>query len=377
MTKDTHVTEDEPTRAIIDTQEFSHDDPKFYDAAEALADPESFKLSKPPEDRAPGGTNGLPAGAGPAQKVGKTNPSTHEPYFDVGVLPPDVRKLVMDRTADIRTHLEKMHAHYIKIGQLLIEVKTHIPHGGWIAYLKVSFEPEWGLTFRTAENWMTAAEAFAEHNPYGEALPITALVELAKADDGIRNDVLDRVRDGERVTVKDIKELKKEAKQKATPAALAGFASDEKGDGATGSITTKPAGDGLHRELEQAVCRRAAEAVEEIMRGYGAFHQVAHAKLAEAAEKEAKGHANPLAKKTAAELGSEAASLREHLRTYADVNDGSGEGVWKDIERALYTLEGFRHATQSTGAPDIKKIAEAVRQLPEPAKSWMPEGASS
>jgi hypothetical protein len=59
------------------------------------------------------------------------------------------------------------HEHYRRAGEMLIEAKDQVGHGGWGRWLKKNFE----LSMRTAQRYMQWAELHNEKRPEGSQMP--------------------------------------------------------------------------------------------------------------------------------------------------------------------------------------------------------------
>jgi hypothetical protein len=73
----------------------------------------------------------------------------------------------LDRLATrLRTALRRETENIIEIGNLLIEIRNHVPHGGWQKWLEENFD----LTYRTALNYCHAAEYVERKSKSGETV---------------------------------------------------------------------------------------------------------------------------------------------------------------------------------------------------------------
>src|SRR3954452_8414139 len=110
------------------------------------------------------------------------------------------------------------------MGHKLQSLKDELPHGEFGDALKAE-----GLPFseRTAQRWMAAARAFGSNTAAVSELPKRQLYQLATLKhEGFRNDLLNRRKGGDVVSVS---EMKKEI-QAAVKAERAGTGMVEKGD---------------------------------------------------------------------------------------------------------------------------------------------------
>jgi Protein of unknown function (DUF3102) len=95
--------------------------------------------------------------------------------FDYTGLSPEVATEVQAAEERIRNGLDRQHESIIEIGCDLLAVKKRLGHGQFSDWLKAKF----GLTVRTAQNYMQVAERFGGKSETVSHLPPTALYKLA------------------------------------------------------------------------------------------------------------------------------------------------------------------------------------------------------
>jgi Protein of unknown function (DUF3102)/ParB-like nuclease domain len=100
----------------------------------------------------------------------------------------------------------------IEIGRRLSECKELCGHGNWLPWLKREFG--WGDD--TALNYMRCADLAISRNFRDLSIPVSGLYLLAapSTPEEARQEVIERVENGERLSVKDVKELIDEARNK-------------------------------------------------------------------------------------------------------------------------------------------------------------------
>ncbi len=118
--------------------------------------------------------------------------------FDYDALETEARIVVKQRTGEIKTLVRRAAQDIIEIGQKLIEVKEHLEHGQFGAWLKAEFD--WSE--RTARQFMTVADQFKTANFADLNIGASALYLLAapSTPDAARDEALERAAAGETIT---------------------------------------------------------------------------------------------------------------------------------------------------------------------------------
>lgn len=140
--------------------------------------------------------------------------------FDYCHLDTETRILVKQRSSEIKTLMKRTAQSIIEIGEKLIEVKNHLPHGAFGEWLEIEFE--WGTS--QAARFMQVAERFGGDQIYQiDKFAPSALYLLAApgTPDEARSEALSRAEAGERITHQAAKQIVSD--HKPSPAT---FASD-------------------------------------------------------------------------------------------------------------------------------------------------------
>jgi hypothetical protein len=111
------------------------------------------------------------------------------PTFDYGALTADQAAVAKSAAKFIGERHRIMSASVLEIGQRLIEVKERLGHGHFTAWV----EAEFPMTVRTAQDYMLAAERLGPKNETASYLPTTTLINIAKAPEPVRDDILKRI----------------------------------------------------------------------------------------------------------------------------------------------------------------------------------------
>lgn len=150
-------------------------------------------------------------GAEPAAEIVQIN------LFDYDALETEARIVVKQRTGEIKTLVRRAAQDIIEIGQKLIEVKEHLEHGQFGAWLKAEFE--W--SHMTATRFMQVAE-FAKVNTGVNFAGIQAkalyLLAAPSTPDAARDEALTRAVAGEAITHQAAKQIVAQHRPPATAA---------------------------------------------------------------------------------------------------------------------------------------------------------------
>ena len=130
--------------------------------------------------------------------------------FDYADLLPQDAAAARDAVVRIRLRTTGMIQHIIEVGQDLIDVKKRIGHGKFLKWMDAEFK----MTERTAQRFMAVAEKFGAKYDIVSDLSPTVLYELAapSTPDETIDEIVEQARAGKRVTVAEVKKLKKDIK---------------------------------------------------------------------------------------------------------------------------------------------------------------------
>lgn len=115
--------------------------------------------------------------------------------------------------AIIKAHMKSATESIISVGLALKRQKERLPHGTFLPWI----EAEFGMSERSAYNFMKVANQFGDKLATVANLPAKALYELAvpSTPQAVRDQVEQLIVDGETVTATDVKRLKADAKAAA------------------------------------------------------------------------------------------------------------------------------------------------------------------
>lgn len=123
--------------------------------------------------------------------------------FDYGALPSATAGATKAATDRIRRRVAGQIKSIIETGDDLLHVKELLEHGQFTAWLTAEF----GMTDRTARNYMAAASAFKGKSETISVLPAATVYALASAPEETRNIVVGRLEAGERPDEGSIRDL--------------------------------------------------------------------------------------------------------------------------------------------------------------------------
>ncbi len=127
--------------------------------------------------------------------------------FNYAALTADLASAVQDATNRIKQRQDRLIASIIETGDDLLRIKGLLEHGQFTSWLSVEF----GMTDRTARNYMSAAAAFKDKPEIISVLPAATVYALAAAPDETRAAVVTKLESGERPDEAEIKTLLAEA----------------------------------------------------------------------------------------------------------------------------------------------------------------------
>lgn len=127
--------------------------------------------------------------------------------FDYDVVAPERRDALQEDARQIRLRLIESAGAMMDIGERLARSRSALPHGTWLPWLTA----ETGMSVQWARNCINLYQRFADEplllSDLDLALPPTAIVRLVSAPEAAWEDVVDRVRDGEKMRVSDVEEV--------------------------------------------------------------------------------------------------------------------------------------------------------------------------
>lgn len=125
--------------------------------------------------------------------------------FNYDALEKKPRLIIEKRTGEIKTLMRRSAQDIIDIGEKLIEVKAHLRHGDFTAWLRIEF----GWSDRTAQNFMRVAKVFKSENfsPLSFAPSALYLLASSTTPDEARGEAFSRAQAGEEITHKTAEEI--------------------------------------------------------------------------------------------------------------------------------------------------------------------------
>jgi hypothetical protein len=131
--------------------------------------------------------------------------------FDYSALPTDVADIARAVADRIKARHKCQMAAIIETGRALLAIKEQLGHGQFLEWLQAEF----GMTDRTAENYMRAATEFGDKIEIISNLPPTEVYRLASPSTptSARDAVVARLEAGERVEPGEVRELVRNAKE--------------------------------------------------------------------------------------------------------------------------------------------------------------------
>lgn len=133
--------------------------------------------------------------------------------FDYGILTPEQRSLVEQRTSEIREQLRRTAQDIWEIGQSLAEVRTQLKHGQFDAWLKAEF----GWSRRTAYNFINVYETFGNRANLAQIDIATSALYLLAAPStpqNLREQYIEEAKTGKRITHKELVQTIKHQQEK-------------------------------------------------------------------------------------------------------------------------------------------------------------------
>lgn len=131
--------------------------------------------------------------------------------FDYDILELEQRSIVKQRTEEIKERLKRSAQDIWEIGQKLFEVRSELAYGQFDSWLKAEF----GWSRRTAYNFVKVYEAFPERATVAQvSIAASALYQLSSPSTPkqVREEFIQKAKDGEKITRKDIRLAAKQEK---------------------------------------------------------------------------------------------------------------------------------------------------------------------
>jgi hypothetical protein len=125
-------------------------------------------------------------------------------------LPANTVITVREASERVRLRMRRTAEDIVEIGRDLILIKETLRHGSFLPWI----EQEFGMTARTAQNFMGVAEQFGDKYETVSHLPPKVLYALAapSTPEEVRDNVVEMAKRGDRVTTKTVTELKEKLK---------------------------------------------------------------------------------------------------------------------------------------------------------------------
>lgn len=140
-------------------------------------------------------------------------------FFNYDALKSEQRSLVKQRTEEIKERLKRSAQDIWEIGQKLFEVRSKLAYGQFDSWLTAEF----GWSRRTAYNFIKVYEAFPERATVAQvSIAASALYQLSSPStpQKVREDFIQRAKDGEKITRQDIRLASKQKKLVASDTIL-------------------------------------------------------------------------------------------------------------------------------------------------------------
>ncbi len=124
--------------------------------------------------------------------------------FNYNTLDLKQRSIIEQRTEEIKERLKRSAQDIWEIGQKIFEVRSQLEYGNFDSWLKAEF----GWSRRTAYNFIKVYEAFPERATVAQlSIAASALYQLSSPStpQKIRNELIERAKQGEKITRQDIR----------------------------------------------------------------------------------------------------------------------------------------------------------------------------
>ena len=142
--------------------------------------------------------------------------STNVTSFDYKALSSKQRTIIQQCTGEIKERLRRTAKDVWEVGQKLVEVRSQLEYGQFDTWLSAEF----GWSRRTAYNFINVYEAFSKNTNFAQLnIATSALYKLAapSTPQAIRQEFLQKAKQGEKITHKSISEALTAKKKSAAP----------------------------------------------------------------------------------------------------------------------------------------------------------------
>lgn len=161
---------------------------------------------------------------------------------------------ILDRVENLRAKIKNHGKGFVEIGNELIALKRKLKHGEFLFWVK----KELGITKRTAQNYMSAAEWAGENAEVLETMPdaVQDLLLSPGTPKSIRDEVVKEIAGGSVTTEAEVRKLKRNKSKKA-PSAVTSISLSVTADGVEPKISH-----GEKVELENQEDHRTDDLIE-------------------------------------------------------------------------------------------------------------------
>jgi predicted transcriptional regulator len=308
--------------------------------------------------------------------------------FDYDLVDPERRDALREDARQIRLRLIETAGAMMDIGERLVRSRSVLPHGTWLPWLAV----ETGMSVQWARNCINLFLRFADQplllSDLDLALPPTAIIRLVAAPEAAWEDVVDRVREGEKLRVVDVEDVIKDHREREK-------AAEGKAPRVRSSVTANtgavPAVDALRKLADRARDELIPRTVER-MRAMLQVLEAAEERLTtgpkvtatelQKLREDAQWLADALE-----QLTQRRADSRTHLvhKTFLD-RSAYEPGPWADVAAFLADIassEDCAATIRKAGPADfVRRGVKVLRGVlsspsPEPAQPKLPKGLGS
>jgi hypothetical protein len=127
--------------------------------------------------------------------------------FDYSMLPAEIGREARAAAERIKQH---MRTAFLDVGAELARIKERLPHGRFAPWLQAEF----GMTARTAQNYMAAAALAAKYEIISLLPPTIIYASAPTTPEPARQEIVDRLQRGESVGYRDARDVIDDAKDR-------------------------------------------------------------------------------------------------------------------------------------------------------------------